>query len=71
MHRLSNEDEQIVSASPPREEEAGHEPIPGSMQESSPILEGQGELTYAVTLNNGGPMRLQGRTDANYDGCSY
>lgn len=40
-------------------------------QEVLPALEGQGEPIHVVDFNRSGPLRLQGRTDATFDGGSY
>jgi hypothetical protein len=47
------------------------EPSGGPAQEVLPALEGEGEPTHVVDFNQRGPLRMQGRTDANFDGGSY
>ncbi len=43
----------------------------GRASEPSVRLEGQGAPTHAVAFNRRGPLRLQGRADATYDGGRF
>ncbi|MGA7730197.1 MAG: hypothetical protein WCD37_02875 [Chloroflexia bacterium] len=49
----------------------GLRPTPRPAQELLPTLEGRGEPEHAVAFNQRGPLRLQGRTDATFDGGQF
>ena len=51
--------------------QADRGPTPRSAQELLPALEGKGTPERVVAFNRRGPLRLQGRTDATYDGGQY
>ncbi len=54
-----------------QEQESGAQPAAGPAQEVLPVLEGQGVPTHVVDFNRRGPLRLRGRTDADFDGGSF
>jgi hypothetical protein len=54
-----------------QEQENGAQPAAGPAQEVLPALEGQGVPTHVVDFNRRGPLRLRGRTDADFDGGSF
>jgi hypothetical protein len=86
VHKLSTQDEEIMSGPKEHEEQglaskndplnqtsnqADQEPGTRSFQEPIPAFEGRGEPEHAVAFNQRGPLRLRGRTDATYDGGQY
>lgn len=54
----------------PQEQQA-EAPVPVPAQERQPTLEGHGEPDHIVAYTQGQSLRLQGRTDADFDGGSY
>lgn len=63
------DDEEGFSALNPQEETGEIESGAGGIEK--PTLEGEGLPTHAVDFNRTGPLRLQGRTDANFDGGAF
>ncbi len=54
-----------------QEQESGARTAAGTAQALLPALEGRGEPTHAVDFNRRGPLRLRGRTDADFDGGAF